>query len=316
MVLIPGIPLYFFYGRKKTERKGVIGIRSKRSDIIHNSNIILPSRKKLEDFQSLSDAYLVTVLFGYEYSAEDLVEKGMALAGSKEIEVAYLMEIPEQTDLNDIAEENNHLRSVQRRLTAMAVEKKRPIEFDPIATHDVLKTIFEISQRLHCEWLLIEWRKKQSDHFTFNSPIGWLKNHLHCNFAIYKDAGVRYFKKILIYLNSEGHDKLAVTTARHLSNFYKADISILCFHDPKEKEKRMHYAYEISQNLNTLNKVQVLERMSSQKETDQVLRQASGYDLLIMGDKTHTFRDNFNETKQERIMRKSACSVISLTKCL
>ena len=105
-------------------------------------------------------------LFGKEKSADILVEIGLALAGESPLEVASLIEVPEQITLQDMVREPQEVRSLRRRVQAMA-QARRPvgasdhpgqIHFDSIVTHDLAKAIYQISQCVHCKWLLTEWR--------------------------------------------------------------------------------------------------------------------------------------------------------------
>ena len=163
------------------------------------------SQQKFRWIDFSKSANVVVTLFGKERSPEMLIEMGTALAERGGIEVTHITELPEQTDLGDISEESVVVRSLRRRISSMAEEKEEDITFDPVVSHDLSKTIYHISQRFHCHWLLIEWSGRSSGGLTFHNPMGWLKGHLECNLGIFRNIGVRYIRHILVYLR-QGHD--------------------------------------------------------------------------------------------------------------
>ncbi|MEZ4871715.1 MAG: hypothetical protein R2827_05595 [Bdellovibrionales bacterium] len=129
------------------------------------------------------------------------------------LEVAHVTEIPEQTAFTDIDEETPQVRALRRRINALSVKQNVAVRFDPILAHDVMKTIHQISGRLHCQWLVIEWVGRSRGTFTVHKPIGWLQNHLLCNLITFRDTGVRYIRKVLVVIHGDEYDRLVVSTA-------------------------------------------------------------------------------------------------------
>lgn len=310
-ISIPGILLYLFYSRNKTDRKGVIGIRGKRADLLLDNQ-----EEKLFSFCSYDisgDAQVVVGLFGNERSAEMLIEMGTAMAEHNHIEVAYIIELPEQTDLHDMVDEPAPMRSLRRRIIAMANEKNESITFDPVPSHDVSRTIFEISQRVHCKWLLKEWGGRSRGLLTFHSPIGWLKSHLHCNLATFRDSGVRYIRKIMVLINNDKNDTLVLDTADHLAETFWADITLTRFafkSDPDEKiYYETNYLKELGSKLKSQNNTKIV--IGSNK-MESLLEQTCEYDLLILGSSDHTLLNSIRGTFDDKLISKASCSVLAV----
>jgi nucleotide-binding universal stress UspA family protein len=259
------------------------------------------------------DANVVVTLFGKERSPEMLIEMGVALAEHGNCEVAHITEVPEQTDLDDIIQEPAELRSLRRRVVAMAVEKKEPITFDPVVSHDLAKTVFHISQRLHCQWLLIEWRGKTSGAFTIHNPMGWLKGHLRCNLGIFRDAGVRYIRKIMCFIQDDERDDIVISTADHLAEVNRADITLLTILPENSTEEVLQRGErdlkELAKSCISRTGVQIIQ---SDEPVEAVLAQTVEYDLFIFGGSKHTFMSNLFGSEDDRLMAKAACSVISV----
>lgn len=309
-ISIPGIIIFFMYGRKRTNRKGVIGIRGKRTDLVEDKFI---GHNSIETMDLTRDASVVVSLLGKERSPEMLIEMGAGLVGQGTLEVAHLTEAPEQTDLSDFVDEPAELRSLRRRVIAMAIEKSVPITFDPVVSHDIAKTIYDISQRLHCQWLLMEWAGTTRGTFTLHNPVDWLKAHLHCNLAVFRDSGVRYIRKIMVILNDHPIDKLVIDTAEHLGIVNKADITFAMFLEEgtSEEETTQKEAYTKS----------AIEAVTTRKSTliltgndkvESIQSTAVEFDLLIIGGTTKYHWKNIFGTEEDKIIANSSCSVISI----
>ena len=327
-ISIPGLIIFLLYSRRQTERRGVIGIRGKRSDLVEQEQVV-QLRSRLEDIDLSIDANVVVAIFGEERSPEMLIEMGVTLAQHGNCEVAHITEVPEQTDLDDIMDEPAVLRSLRRRVVAMAVERKETIIFDPVVTHDLTKTVFHISQRLHCQWLLIEWRGKTSGAFTIHNPMGWLKGHLQCNLGIFRDSGVRYIRKIMCYLKGDENDELILNTADHLAEVNRADIVIIRV-IPKHKilkdttenqnaealanqnrEKVEDQIREMAKSCVARTSFQVIE---SHNAVETILNQTVEYDLFLFGASKFGVMSSFFGSDDDKLVAKAACSVISIQK--
>jgi APA family basic amino acid/polyamine antiporter len=311
-IAIPGLVIFFFYSRKRTERKGVLGIRGARQDLVEQTTMDGITRP-LECIDFSKNANVVVSLFGKERSPEMLIELGVALAHHGNCEVAHITEVPEQTDLDDFFEDPAALKSLRRRIVAMAVEKKEPITFDPIASHDLTKTLNDISQRLHCQWMLIEWRGKTSGTFTFHNPVGWLKDHLQCHLGVFRDAGVRYIRKVLCYVQFDLNDAILSETSDHLSLLNRADITFITVLPALVGEQKVVRAKEklaimAKQCESTASTVVIKNDMP----VEVLIEQTIDYDLFIFGSTKYSFLKSILGTKDDRLMAKAACSVISV----
>ena len=309
-----GSLIFITYSRKRIKRKGVVGIRGKRKDftknaLLSNSHPAAPS----QSFEICTEFNIVIALFGQERSAEMLTEMGIALSNHGNVEVAHITEIPEQTELDEIFETPIHVRSLKRRITAMAIEKKCPITFDPIITHDVVKTIYDIGLRSHCQWLFIEWIRKTRGTLTSYGPMGWAKNHLKCNLAIFHNTGIRYIRKIMALIRHDHNDMLVSDTADNLAQVFNADITFVS------------YSHSVSSKGKTLEKESYLKKLakdctpnchflvlSPSEHIAPLIAQTMEFDLLVLGGEEHRFINNFISSQDSKIIENAACSVMSV----
>ena len=306
-ISIPGMLLYLLYSRKRTVRKGVIGIRGKRQDLVESPVM------QLETMELRKDAKVMVVLFGKERSPEMLIEMGLAINEQGNLEVAHIKEIPEQTDLDDILEEPSELRILRRKVTAMAVEKKKSIAFDPVVSHDITKTIYRFSEQLHCQWLLMEWKGKTSGAFTFHDPVGWLKEHLHCNLGIFRFQGFQYIKKIMVLLKGDQNDSIVIKTADQLANVFNARTSLIRFvpnNTPSDIRKHIKEDLKRWSSLCTTESNRGI--LAGEKIIPSVLEATVEYDLFIFGSSKYSLWKNIVGTIDDIYMEQSACSVLAV----
>ena len=191
-------------------------------------------------------------------------------------------------------EEPAEMKSLKRRIKAMAQEKKESITFDQVPSHDISQSVYEISQGVHCKWLLIEWSGKTRASFTFHSPLGWLKSHLLCNLVTFRDSGVRYIRKIMVYINSDHNDKLILETADHLAQVFSADITLVSYMDEKFSQEKKDYECDFLEKLGSDIKVPVKARViSGHDKLSSITFETINYDLLIHGSAKHTLFNSF-----------------------
>ncbi|MFG1485502.1 amino acid permease [Halobacteriovorax sp. RZ-1] len=310
-ISVPGILIYLFYAKGRVSRKGVLGIRGKRTDLVNEAQFPAPAAS--EKLSLDQDANVVVALVGNERSPEMLIDMGTTLAGGEHIEVAHLTEAPEQTDLNDFTDEDPKLRSLRRRVIAMAIEKTTPINFDPIVTHDLSKSIFEIGQRLHCNWLFMEWKGRLRDTFTTQSPVAWLRSHLNCHLAIFRDNGVRYMRKIMVLIDQNSNDVTLIQAAQQIAESHKAEITFIYLIDKdltiEETSQVEKYIRLISDDM-TVRTTGHIIKYNDKVDTLETL--TVEYDLLVFNsNKKHRWFHVFG-TEDDQIMAKASCSVLGI----
>ena len=92
---------------------------------------------------------------------------------------------------------------------------KLEIDFESIVTHNVSETMKILSDHSKSDWLVLSWDGKISNGLLINNPLGWIVSNINSNFALFKDNGVRYIRKVVLAVrpNSKDIKKLIHTTA-------------------------------------------------------------------------------------------------------
>lgn len=309
----PGLIIYFFYGKKKVDRRGVVGIRGARKDLLGAD----PGIRQNVEFPVLNDkmrhAEVVVSLYGKERSPDTLIELGIAIADHHEVEVVYLTEVPEQTSVHDIGD-SAAVRSLARRIKTMARKNETIIYFDPVTSHDIFATINEISQRLHSKWLIREWGGTSRGTVTQHNQMGWIVEHLNCHLVTFRDNGIRYFRKILVYFHPGQISKLTIDLAVHLAKIHDASVTVVSFLGNDAEIEALEAAREdlaaASQSIEVPIAISVVKTEDS---LSNLVDLTVDYDMLVFLDSgSRSKLKTWFGSEADRIISKAACSVVSL----
>ncbi len=293
--------LYLLYKKKNRKRQ------TYSKDVIINSDYF--------DGELLEDAGVVVPLLGNETSPEMLVEIGAALNTKDKLQVANITEVPNQTFLEALVEENPKINALARRFSRLAESKSINVDFESVVTHNISDTIHELSNQTHCDWLVVGWNGRARTGILINNPIGWLMTNINSNFALFKDNGVRYISKVLIALRPGRNDKKFIDVADRIGQFYGASIALLRVVPEGITDEDYNAIKTSSLNLikNATSKC-TLEMLKSDDSIEAVSKASASYDLLILGTPQ---KDNWISvlfgTGKDKFTEKSACSVLRLT---
>lgn len=293
--------LYLLYKRKNKRRKPM------SSEIKRNENYL--------DGRLADDAGVVVPLLGNETSPEMLVEIGAALNTREKFQVANITEVPNQTFLDAMNKENPKVNSLARRFSRLAAHKNVNIDFESIVTHDITKTIYELSDQTNCDWLVFGWNGRARSGILISNPIGWLVTHINSNFALFKDNGVRYIGRILIALRPGRDDQKFIEVADRICQFYNASFSLLRVAPEAMSEEDFNDLKETSEQLLELTTAQgevIIRRSKDSIET--ISKTSADYDLLILGTpRQENWISVLIGKGRDKFAEKSACSVLRLT---
>ncbi|MBS9461336.1 amino acid permease [Flagellimonas sp. 389] len=323
-IFILGLLIYYFFGRNAT-RTGILRkyghrpalyllYKRKRNAKITYRNNQSGSLQNL-DGKLASDAGVVVPLLGNERSPEMLVEIGAAINKNEKIQVVNVTEVPNQTFLDAMVEENPRIASLERRVSRLAVSQGIDLDFEAAVTHEISDTIHELSNQTHCDWLVMGWNGRAHSGILVSNPIGWLLTHINSDFALFKDDGVRYIGKVLLALRPGRKDKNFIAVADRICNYYKASLTLLHVVPTKTEDETIAKMETKSKKL--LEKVDTPSMVIVQKEDDSIgaiSRASASFDLLILGTPQ---KDNWVDilfgTGKDKFTEKSACSVLRLT---
>ncbi len=332
VIALGGAVVYYLYGRNKVQRRGVLltyGHRPalyfmfkssrKRNTVAPRKPLISPrwETTPLPDLDELlnKETGVVVPLFGKERSPEMLVEIGAALGEGNPLQVVSLNEIPEQVMLETILEDDPRIKSISRRINAVAEEKDLDIGFESIVTHGLTDTVRLISNRTQCKWMLMGWEGKTSDGLFVRNPMGWLITHINVNLALFKDNGVRYIRRILIGMHPQRNDTSMIIIAARIARYNNATLDFLRIIPENSTAEEVQMMIDKSQAL--LDSCNVVGKVIVSKDDKPVtaLENASvNYDLLVIGTPGKANLLNLLiGSRKDKFTDHAACSVLRLT---
>lgn len=337
-----GTIVFLTYGRRRVTRRGVIFQRGRRTELIQqsreqvgrattpasrSSTPIPPSSTSRSPVSSLSlsgqemdiedaitgRARAVVAMFGDERGPETLVEIGTALSGHGKLPVMHLTEVPEQTILGALDDDAPAFLSLRRRLRVMAEEEGTSIEFHSVHSRDIVRTVHAVTSRVQCDFLVMRWRGRSRWALMPYNPLGWLVDHLDCNLALFRDAGVRYIREIMIFAEPGPHDALVVGTADDLARRWGARITLVRpitkEASQQKRQTETEYLRELSELCEAPTRVALVEGSDI---TSTLIKESSLYDLVVMGSPQDGLMARLRGNPIERVARKAACSVLML----
>ncbi len=303
-VLAAGVVLYLPWGRRKAQRLGVLRKIGKRS-------ALLAEPLGLEE-ELGGRAAVVVPLFGRERSPETLVELGGAIAHGRHVDVVHLTEVPEQMTIEAALEEDPKVRSLERRVEAMA-EEGLDVKFHAIVSRDLVRTVHHVTSHVRCEWLVMQWKGASRSQILPYNPLGWLINHLSTNLVLFQDAGIRRFRAILVHPEPGPHDALVAGTADHLARRNNARLTFVRFVRDGAPDEAVRREEQYLDQVRALCEAPAtIEILRGRNEVDALVGATSAYDLLVMGIPDFTFFGMLPGRGREKLTAKAACSVLSL----
>lgn len=271
--------------------------------------------KSILDGKIASEAGVVIPLFGNERSPEMLLEIGAALNKKEVTQAVNITEVPNQTFLDAVMEDNPKIHSLARRISGLAKGRNVKIDFEAVVTHDLFETIQELSDQTHSDWMVMGWNARAHKGILVRNPIGWFVDHVNSDFALFRDNGVRYISKVVMALRPGRKDKNFVAIADRVCLFYKASLTLLHVVDDDMSDADMASVEVSSKAL--LKKASspsnvIVKRAKNPIETISVI--SAEYDLLIIGTPEKGNWQNILLGKnKDRFADSSACSVLRLT---
>ena len=325
VVSIIGLLTYLFYGKQRTQRTGVLmryGHRPalfmlyKRKEVDQQAVPSTLERIRLAEQKTIAqEAGVVVPLLGNENSPEMLVEIGAAIHIGGLVQTVHITEVPDQTDLDALMEDNPVVISLSRRIASVSSARKTPINFEAVVTHDVSDTIHALSDQSHCDWMVMGWNGRAHSGILVSNPIGWLVTHINSNFALFKDNGVRHISKIVLALRPRRRNIHFIQVADRISRSYGISFSLLHIipenTSPEEVQLIERESNDLLLRCQSKNELLIVR---SDDSVEAIARISAAYDLLIIGTPE---MDNWVNvlfgTGKDKYAERSACSVLRLT---
>lgn len=301
-----GVLLYLVYGRTRSSRLGILRQLLWRKDLVRD-----PTRTGA--YKTLQEGRTIVALFGGEPSAEALVQIGMTLAGrGGHVDVLALREVPEQMDLTAMLEPDDRIVSLERRVLTLAAERGVHAQLDVVVTRDVRRTLYERADHLDSDWVVMAWRERNMRGHIVRDPMEWLMARLPCNLAVFRDAGIRTFRHLMVVAEPGPHDALVAHTADDLASLFRADVAFVNHTATHGGDRTAATGY--GEQMRALcNSETSLEVLDGPDDVADLVKASARFDLVVLGAPPEKpLRAMFVAAREEKFMERAHCAVLRL----
>ena len=325
VISLIGCIIYFTYG-VNASRTGVLKKYGHRPALFlfFSKKGRYKRLKELEDkeqiqaleFNISKQAGVIVPLLGNEKSPEMLIEMGAAINTKQKIQAVNITEVPDQTLLEAISDDNPKLKAIERQIEVLEKADNISIEFESVVTHNIANTIQALSEQTNCDWLVFGWNGRAYNGILFSNPLGWIVTNINSNFALFKDNGVMFIKRVLLAIRPNSIDiKKLIKSTDNICQFYKASFTLLHVVGKEitddEIENIREKANELIREVNVEVDVMILR---SEKSIETVSDISAKYDLLVLGTpRKDSLISVLFGTGKDKFAVKSNCSVLRLT---
>jgi len=333
IISLLGTMIYFFYGKKRTMREGIItkyGNRpalymfyGRRKDFnLMQDDFEKKQRKTKLENEILSDAGAIVPLLGNERSPEIITEIAGAITKNKKVQTIHVTEVPDQTFLdNEFFEKDRKSETIKRQLKLLERDKKIQINFKKYTTHNLTNTVQSLSEQTHCDWLVLGWNGVDHQGILINNPIGWLVTNVDSNVALFKDNGIKYINKILLAILPQKDNSKFIEATSMISDFYNNDsdgieanftvLHIIPTDTENSEINDMKLRTEKILQKYPQGDLSLIKHNNPEKYISEI---SAEYDLLIIGTPKHNdWASILFGTGKDKFVENASCSVLRLT---
>jgi len=295
-----GAAIYFFYSRKK-ERKGKEGL-----------NIVLESKKRFSFFNTNK----VIVTMSNPETQKNLLMFSDTLLSKKggEVVVLAIKNVPTDMDFYEALSEAGETLEVIKRSVELAKDKNILIKPILRASRDVAKGIINAADEENSNLIIMgfpKYERKGRSEILFkilrNSNTDVIVLNIKTQSENFKP------KKVGIYIHEEVNLNLTLICATAIAEKNNAKVIISTYlpvgYTSREKAKADKMMIESLEEFNSPAFYE-LSINESQNPLEDLLKQSSGLDVLIVGIESLKSEENFEHSLPFQVADKADCSVI------
>ncbi len=271
---------YLGYARKHATKRGVLGeYVSDRPEEMPDSAV-----SAAEKMQPEGDEYRVFVPISNPRTESDLISIGAAVARHRGgvLDVAHVVQVPDQTALTAGAEHVDTISRESSRLLERAEEQAETfdveVETHTILSHRAFEEVFDAAKRHSADIVVMGW---SPDHpGRAESTIRELTQSLPCDFLVLHDRGFDA-ERILLPTAGGPDSDLAAEAARAFQGEYGSEVTLLhavTGDDTEEDAREFLETWAEDHDLGDCNLV-----VSSEDPEDAIAAEAEDHTMVFIG---------------------------------
>jgi APA family basic amino acid/polyamine antiporter len=209
------------------------------------------------------------------------------------LEVVRLEEVPDQTMLMHLDEQDDRMRQLERDSEALAEELHVTVDFRDVLTHNARQAVAHHARIVGAEWIVMSWPGRSAFRRLLPNPTSWWLDHPPCDLAVFKPKGRgshcdthghACFERILVLALPGPYDSLVVHVADRLAALCGGSITLFMPAAVEETDAVMHAHQEYQRQFARMCRAPTDCLVLRTQDAESAIEELSvDYDLLILG---------------------------------
>jgi amino acid transporter/mannitol/fructose-specific phosphotransferase system IIA component (Ntr-type)/nucleotide-binding universal stress UspA family protein len=305
--ILLGTLWYFIYVRKR------VGRRSALAHLWGEARLIRETRRaEHEEEQDYQPPRVITPLFGNETNSRRLMRLGATFVDGGWLEVLRLEELPEQTMLTGMLEEDEEMRRLEEESANLGDQQHVRVAFHDILTHNAKRAVQEHAEKTRAEWIVMNWPEQHGLAALVRNPMAWWLDHTPCDLALLRDRGEAQWLRVLILAKPGPYDSLVMHVGDRIVHPDAGSLT-LCMplsEGCSEQDRSDSQAYFEQLAELCVSKTERLE-LTTDDLSGSIAELSADYDLLLLGAQPESpLRTLLFGSWEHRLADAAQCSVL------
>ncbi len=238
LFVVGSIVWYLLYARNETDRAGVLSTYIlERSEKMPDAAVSAASAAQ----PASSDEYTVVVPVSNPRTESQLLSLASIVAKANDgvVEAVHVVEVPDQTPLEEGAEHIQQIDQESQQLMEQVRDRTEtfdvPLEVRTVVSHRSFEEVFDLARREKADTVVMGWGPDRSwSAGRAERPIDELTHDLPCDFLVLDDRGLET-DRVLVPTAGGPDSELSADVARYLREQVDAEITLLHVVDDDSK---------------------------------------------------------------------------------
>ncbi|MBJ93306.1 MAG: hypothetical protein CMP23_02400 [Rickettsiales bacterium] len=279
LTMVAGSVWYFIYAKTRVQRRSALAHLWGEARLLQETR-----RAEREEEQDYQPPRVITPLFGEEVNSDRIMKLGSSFVDGGWLEVLRLEELPEQTMLAGMLEEDPEMRRLEQASSALGDREHVRVAFHDILTHNAKHAVQDHAFKTRAEWIVMGWPEQHGLASLVRNPMAWWLDHTPCDLALLRDRGEAAWRRILVLARPGPYDSLVMHVGHRIVHDEVGKLTLLM-------PLKLNHSEQDRSDMEAYNR-QLEDLCDSETETRVVVTDdlvtsvaelSHDYDLLLLG---------------------------------
>ena len=279
---------YAIYPRTRVRRQGVL------HNLWGQALSLQTAEKEAWDEAHRGLPRVIVPLLRAEDDGSTLMRLGAAFVEDPGLlEVVRLEEVPDQTMLMHLEEQDDRMRQLERESEALAEELHVKVDFRDVITHNAHQAVAHHARLTKAEWIVMSWPGPSAFRRLLPNPTSWWLDHPPCDLAVFRPHrggahcathGHACFQRILVLALPGPYDSMLVHVADRLASMCDGSLTLFMPVPIEESDAVMRAHKEYQAQFTRMCKAPANGLVLRTQDAEAAIEELSSeHDLLILG---------------------------------